>query len=62
MLKGVYTTNLSYIPQSYNEKEWLHICDCSSLVADVIYNIHNDKSVSNILREKLGSIKLLEKN
>lgn len=61
MLSGVYTTNLSYIPETYSEKEWLHICDCSSLVANVIYNIHNDKSVSSILRDKSGSVKLLEK-
>ena len=61
MFNGVYTTNLSYIPESYKEKEWLHICDCSKDLANIIYNIHNDLSISSILRDKSKPIKLLEK-
>lgn len=61
MLSGIYTTNLSYIPDIYKEKEWLNICDCSNLVANIIYNIHNDQSISDILRDKSGAVKLLEK-
>ena len=38
-IDGVYTTNLSYIPEEY-KKEWLHICDCSRLLSEVIYNIN----------------------
>ncbi len=59
-IDGVYTTNLSYIPKEY-KKEWLHICDCSRLLSEVIYNIHNDLSISGILKDKSKSIKLLEK-
>lgn len=59
-IDGVYTTNLSYIPEEY-KKEWLHICDCSRLLSEVIYNIHNDLSISGILKDKSKSIKLLEK-
>jgi len=58
---GIYTTNLSYIPEEYKLKEWLHVCDCSELLADIIYNIHNDLSISNILKDKSMPIKLLEK-
>lgn len=61
MLNGIYTTNLSYIPTKYQEKEWLTISDCSSLVADIIYHFHNDLSVSNILKDKSASLKILEK-
>ena len=61
MFDGVYTTNLSYIPDEYKKEEWLHVCDCSKIIAEIIYNIHNDKSVSNILRDKSEPIKLLEK-
>ncbi len=61
MLNGVYTTNLSYIPNEYKEKDWLHVCDCSSLVGNIIYNIHNYESISNILRNKSEPVKLLEK-
>ena len=61
MLDGVYTTNLSYIPDEYKEKEWLHVCDCSKLAAKIIYNMHNDISISPILKDKSAPIKLLEK-
>jgi ribose-phosphate pyrophosphokinase len=60
-LDGIYTTNLSYIPEAYLNEPWLHVCDCSKLVADVIYNIHNDLSISQILSDKSTPIKLLEK-
>lgn len=60
LFDGIYTTNLSYIPDEY-KKEWLHICDCSELLALIIYNIHNDLSISEILRDKSEPIKLLEK-
>ena len=60
-LNGVYTTNLSYIPKEYQEKEWLHVCDCSQAMADIIYNIQNDLSISSLLRDKSAPVKLLEK-
>ena len=61
LLSGVYTTNLSYIPESFKKKEWLHVCDCSKMISNVIYNIHNDLSISDILRDKSEPIKRLEK-
>ncbi len=57
---GVYTTNLSYIPEEYKTHKWLHICDCSKDVANLIYNIHNDLSISELLRDKTLPYKLLE--
>ena len=59
-LDGIYTTNLSYIPHEYEKNKWLHICDCSELMADIIYNIHNDLSISNILHDRSLPIKLIE--
>ncbi len=59
-LSGVYITNLSYIPEEYNQYEWLHICDCSKLIADIIYCLHNDIPISPILTDKSQPIKLLE--
>jgi len=61
MLDGVYTTNLSYIPEEYKNAPWLHVCDCSKLVAKIIYNMYNDLSMSPILTDKSAPIKLLEK-
>ena len=61
MFDGIYTTNLSYIPEEYKQKPWLYVCDCSRLLAEIIYNIHNDKSISGILRDKSYPVKLLER-
>ena len=60
MLDGVYTTNLSYIPAEYKKEPWLHVCDCSKQLAEIIFNIHNDKSISGILRDKSQPVKTLE--
>lgn len=60
MLDGIYTTNLSYIPDSYKSEKWLHVCDCSEYLAQIIYNIHNDDSISDIMRDKSLPIKLIE--
>ena len=61
MFYGVYTTNLSYIPKSYQEKPWLHVCDCSNMIAEIVYDLHNDLSISELLKDKSGPIKMLEK-
>ena len=61
MFDGVYTTNLSYIPKSYQEKSWLHVCDCSNMIAEIVYDLHNDLSISELLKDKSGPIKMLEK-
>lgn len=58
---GLYTTNLSYIPEEFKKSKWLHVCDCSKDVARIIYNIHNDMSVSSILTDKSYPVKLVEK-
>ena len=60
-LDGIYTSNLSYIPKEFLECPWLHVCDCSKLVADIIYNLHNDLSISEILSDKSTPVKLLER-
>lgn len=57
---GLYTTNLSYIPKEFSTAKWLHICDCSKDIAEIIFNIHNDLSISSILRDKSYPIKLVE--
>ena len=60
LLDGVYTTNLSYIPEEYKSEKWLHICDCSEYLAQIIYNIHNDISITELLRDKSLPMKLIE--
>ncbi|MBR4262843.1 MAG: ribose-phosphate diphosphokinase [Bacilli bacterium] len=57
---GLYTTNLSYIPEEYKKAKWLHIADCSKLIAQIIYNIHNDQSIDSILKDKSLPVRLVE--
>jgi ribose-phosphate pyrophosphokinase len=59
-LDGIYTSNLSYIPEEYKKEPWLHVCDCSKQIADIIFHIHNDMSISGILRDKSHPVKMLE--
>ena len=59
-IEGVYTTNLSYIPKEYQEEKWLHVCDCSEYLANIIYNIHNDISITGLLRDRSLPMKLIE--
>ncbi len=61
LFDGIYTTNLSYIPKEYLKNEWLHVCDCSQYVAQIIYSLHNDKSIHYLLRDKSQPVKLLER-
>lgn len=60
LFDGLYTTNLSYIPEEYKKYKWLHVCDCSEILAKMIYNIHNDLSTSAILKDKSYPVKLVE--
>ena len=59
-ITGIYTTNLSYIPPKYKREKWLHVCDCSNYVANIVYKIVNDQSISELLRDKSAPIKKLE--
>ena len=61
ILDGLYVSNLSYIPEEYQREQWLHVCDCSNVVAKIIYNIHNDLPLSGILTDRSEPIKLLER-
>ena len=56
---GIYTTNLSYIPDEFKKSEWLHVCDCSKDIAEIIYEIHNDFSLEDKLKGRSGTQKSL---
>ena len=60
-ISGVYTTNLSYIPQEFKDQPWLHIVDCSEYVAQIIYNLQNNKSISDLLNDRDYPSRLLQK-
>ena len=52
MFDGLYTTNLSYIDESYRNEKWLHIVDCSYYLAQIIYNLNEDLSISPLMKDK----------
>ncbi len=59
----LYTTNLTYIPKSYTEKEWFKVVDCSDKLALIIKTIHEHKSLKPLNNGKDKVKKLLdEKN
>ena len=43
-----------------NNAKWLHVCDCSEYLAKIIYNIHNDISITELLRDKSLPMRLIE--
>ena len=61
LFDGIYTTNLSYIPKEFLGREWLHVCDCSKYVAQIIYSLHNDCSISPLLKDKSIPVKTLNR-
>ena len=61
LLDGIYVSNLSYIREEYKKEEWLHVCDCSDYMAQIIYDLHNNMSLSNTLSDRSIPIKALEK-
>lgn len=58
---GIYTTNVSYINPDYQNEEWLHVVDCSHYLAKIIYNLHNQESISPLLKDKSYPGKVLAK-
>ena len=58
---GIYTTNVSYIDPNIKEEPWLHIVDCSNHLARIIYNLHEGKSISKIMKDRSYPAKVLEK-
>lgn len=57
----LYTTNLTYIPYDYKNKEWISVVDCSKRVAEVIDCIHKGNSVANIVHNTDEIEKVMKK-
>lgn len=48
----LYTTNLSYIPLEYKNKEWFYTVNCSENIAEIINALHEGKSLKTLLNGK----------
>ena len=46
VIDRIYTTNLSYLPESCKQKEWLYEVDMSNTIATVIDNMNYDLSLT----------------
>lgn len=57
----LYTTNLSYIPEEYKEKNWLESVDCSKRIADIIDCIHKGNSLTKIIHGNEEVAKVMQK-
>ncbi len=58
----VYTTNLTYIPEEYKEKEWLNVVDFSDKLTNIIKTIHEHKSIKPLKSQEKVKQLLEEKN
>ena len=56
----LYTTNLTYIPEEYKQKEWLEEVNCSKRIAEIIDHIHKGASLRNIVHNNEKVLKLLK--
>lgn len=57
----LYTTNLTYIPDNYKEKEWLKVVNSSKRIAEIIDHIHRGESLKKIVHNNEKIIELLNK-
>lgn len=57
----VYTTNLTYIPEEYEEREWFKVVDCSDKLSNIIKTIHEHKSIKPLKNGKKEILELINK-
>lgn len=60
----LYSTNLSYVPQSIIRKPWFKSVDCSDRIAHIIDNMNKGESIHNLLKgteETAAKVKQLKK-
>ncbi len=53
----LYTTNYTYINPDYLNQKWLNVVDCSQYLSKIIYRIHQNQPISDLLDEKKKLLK-----
>ena len=53
----LYSTNLTYVPDEYQNLSWFHSVDCSYRVASIIDHLHEGKSIGSLLNGKEDTAK-----
>lgn len=62
VFEKIYSTNLSYVPDTIVEKPWFHQVDCSNYLSTVISYFHDRKSIAPLLSKKELAKKLRDVN
>lgn len=60
-LSGVYSTNLTYVPEEIQEKPWFHMADCSSYLANIIDRLNHGKSITKLMNDRSATKKQSKK-
>lgn len=64
VIKGVYSTNLSYVDPKIRKKKWFNEVNCSGIIAEIINTLNDGDSISYLLNGKqtsINKIKLLKR-
>ena len=48
----IYSTNLTYVPETYKNTEWFKSVDCSKKVANIVSDLNNGISIRELLNGK----------
>ena len=56
----IYTTNLSYIPESIKQYDWFKVVDCSNQLAKIIHNLNLGESIEDISYDNTKLISKIE--
>ena len=49
MFNKLYTTNLSYIPDEIQSKDWIEIVDCSKYIAKIIDKFNRNVDIEDLV-------------
>ena len=52
LFNKIYSTNLSYVPDSVKKEKWFFSVDCSSQVANIINTLNNNISIAHLFNGK----------
>ena len=61
LFNKLYSTNLSYVPESITEKEWYHEVDCSKYIALIINTLNKKEDIEGLWNGKKKIINKIKK-
>lgn len=61
LFDGVYSTNLSYVPENIRSEEWFREVDCSPYMAEIINSLHKKENIDELWKVKSHVLKKIEK-